>query len=84
MKLSYFNSSTKPKPAKHLGATSYTTTHEGAAGQRTNANGGRPKIHGSIFCLFRVLLSLARFPPQKFANELLHSLTHEIIFPELV
>ena len=38
MKLSYFNSSTKPKPAKHLGATSYTTTHEGAAGQRTNAN----------------------------------------------
>ena len=28
--------------------------------------------------------SLARFPPQKFANELLHSSTHEIIFPKLV
>ena len=75
---SYMNLSTKHKPAKHPGAT-----YEEAAGQRTN--GGRPKIHGRIFCLFRLLRSkLARFPPQKFANELLHSLTHAIIFPGLV
>ena len=69
------------KPEERLGATSHTTQEE-SAGQRTN--GCRPKIHGRTFCLFRSFRSLARFPPQKFANELLHSSTHEIIFPKLV